>query len=543
MFRTPQSLHRHVLLPLIAMVMLCIAYAAPANSATITHQDAIDQYYLAKEGKPLWVKSRRLNKAGKALLGVLEQSWMNGLNPERYHVGEIKDTLRYISRNSDEITEVELMLTDAYIQYARDISGMRVNPYEIGLNPKHWKQSMTVEEILLYLDGHKGDIAQFLLMLEPQTNTYQRLKTELTTLIEEEKQETEVYDGIHFAKLAIPGRGYNDIPKLRARLGSVEVEEQDYYTYDPDLVSAVKVFQEENGLKPDGLIGTRTLQALNQTKRDKINQIIVNMERLRWVTDEKPERFIVVNIPSATLWAIEEGQVAFEMPVVIGRKKRQTLSFVTTIHGVRFNPTWTVPKTIKKEDIVPQLIENPAYLADKGMELYDGYGKDSPTLDPVVIDWATITEDELETLRMVQIPGAHNPLGRIRILMPNTHNIYLHDTNDKSLFWRADRAKSSGCVRLRDPEKVAEFVMKAKHTWKPDSLKKVLDKPKTSDIYTSERMPVYLLYYTTWIGDKGQVVYGYDVYDKDKKLLQLIEKLDGIPFIHDNNSKVVQVVD
>ncbi len=267
------------------------------------------------------------------------------------------------------------------------------------------------------------------------------------------------------------------------------------------------------------------------------------MERLRWVADEKPNRFIVVNIPSATLWAIEEGQVAFEMPVVIGRKKRETLSFVTTIHGVRFNPTWTVPPTIKKEDIVPQLIENPGYLADKGMELYDGYGKDAPTLDPSVVDWANITESEMKGLRMVQIPGAHNPLGRIRVLMPNSHNIYLHDTNDKSLFWRADRAKSSGCVRLKDPEKVAEFVMKAKNSWNEKSLKKMLDKPKTSDIYTSERMPVYLLYYTTWIGDKGQIVYGYDVYDKDRELLQLIEKLDGIPFIRDNNSKVVQIVD
>ncbi len=540
MFRSMQRIYTQMLLSSMCMVILCIM---PAHSASIIHQDAIDQYYLAKEGKPLWVKSRRLNKTGKALLGVLEQSWMNGLNPDRYHVNEIKETLRYIGRNSDEISEVELMLTDAYILYARDISGMRVNAYDVGLTPKHWKQSITVEDALLYLDGHKGDIAQFLLMMEPQANTYQRLKNELTDLIEEAQDTPVAYDHIHFAKLAVPGRGYNDIPKLRTRLGITDVEEENYYTYDPELVHAVKVFQEENGLKPDGLIGTRTLLALNQTRRDKINKLIVNMERLRWVADEKPNRFIVVNIPSATLWAIEEGQVAFEMPVVIGRKKRETLSFVTTIHGVRFNPTWTVPPTIKKEDIVPQLIENPGYLADKGMELYDGYGKDAPTLDPSVVDWANITESEMKGLRMVQIPGAHNPLGRIRVLMPNSHNIYLHDTNDKSLFWRADRAKSSGCVRLKDPEKVAEFVMKAKNSWNEKSLKKMLDKPKTSDIYTSERMPVYLLYYTTWIGDKGQIVYGYDVYDKDRELLQLIEKLDGIPFIRDNNSKVVQIVD
>lgn len=518
-----------------------------ANAATLQNQKAIDTFYLNRGGDPLWFNSARLNRAGKDVLDVLENSWMNGLNPKQYHAQQIRELFGFGRRLDEEETLLaEILLTDGYIHYLRDVSGMRIDARDMGLNSKHWRQQMSAEEALSYLSVNvstRHDMKAFMLLQEPQSATYQMLKATLVELVENRANDPDAYKvtRLSFDALVRPGRGYNDIPKLRLRLGVDDVAAE-RYIYDPELVNAVMQFQASEGLKVDGLIGSQTLYVLNQTSQDKIRQIIANMERLRWVSDEKPSRFIVVNIPSATLWAVDDGAVRFEMPVVVGRKKRQTNSFVTEIHGVRFNPTWTVPPTIKEEDILPELIKDPTYLADKGMELYDGYGKDAPTIDPSVIDWDSVTEDELKTLRMVQIPGEHNPLGYIRILMPNEHNIYLHDTNHRELFALTNRAKSSGCIRLQAPEKVAAFVLESRKGWTADKMRQILDKKKLRDIYTSERMAVYILYYTVWLGNERQIVYGTDLYDRDKKLLQLLEKLDGLPVLGEYDNNVVNIV-
>ncbi len=533
----------------ITLILAIFIFASfDAQARILQNQTAIDAFYLTRDGDPIWIDRNKINDEGEALYGVLKQSWQNGLNPSRYNIAEIHELLsegRLSTRlGEEEAIQLELFLTDGYIRYVRDLSGMRINAYDMGLDPKHWRQQVSAQDALALLPANHKNIEAFLNFQEPQTATYQALKSELTRLIQTMVNgDVEPPAPITFSGLLRPGRGHENVPLLRARLNAPEVEEPDYFTYDPTLVEAVKLFQEAKGLKPDGIIGKQTLHVLNQSDYDKIKQLTVNMERLRWVADEKPNRFVVVNIPSATLWAVENGEVKIEMPVIVGRKKRQTLSFVTEIHGVRFNPTWTVPPTIKEEDIVPQLIENPGYLADKGMELYEGYDRDAPTLDPATVDWASMTDNDLHGFRMVQVAGAHNPLGRIRVLMPNRHNIYLHDTNNKSLFYRTNRAKSSGCIRMKDPEAIAEFALQNRKGWSHAKMKSVLAKSKTSDIYTPERIPVYLLYYTTWLGDEGQVVYGTDIYDHDKTLLQLIERLDAFPILDNSNINIAQISD
>ena len=528
--------------PFFIILFIAILLPFSVSATSLEHQTVIDRFYLEREGKSLWIKGRKLNRYGKELRNVLEESWINGLDPRRYHVeqmNKIFETHEARGRiDKDYLIQLELLLTDGYIRYIQDLSGMRIHARDMGLNPKHWRQRISAQEALSFLPENKKKIKKFLSSREPQGKTYKRLKEELKTLVKKQNSSKEQPKRLIFKTAARPGRGYNDIPKLRARLKSKPVPQESHYTYDPDLVQAVMQFQKQNGLKPDGIIGKKTLHILNQGTKDKIKQIVLNMERLRWVADEKPERFIVVNIPSAMLWGIDQGKVAFEMPVIVGRKKRPTESFITNIHGVRFNPTWTVPSTIKKEDILPQLQEDPLYFSDKGIELYDGYGKDAPTLDPVAIDWGNMTEEELKELRMVQISGGHNPLGRIRILMPNAHNIYLHDTNNKALFARANRAKSSGCVRMSNPEKVALFALKNRKGWDKNRMHNTLETGEMHDVYISERIPVYLLYYTAWLGDKDKIIYGSDIYGHDRVLAHLLEKLDGFQIVRNNGADV-----
>ncbi len=523
--------------------MVCFSSAASAKP--LQNQGAIDAFYLEREGKPVWLDDTRIGKRGKRLLDILKKSWQNGLNPNSYNVAGIEsilDQAGWRGRLDDVLAlQLELLLTDSYVEYARDLSGMRIRARDLELNHRHWRKRMSAETALSLLTDGVRSTERFLRLLEPQTATYKRLKQELVALVEQDERLDP--EPLRFKGLLRPGRGDSNVPKLRERFGLHGVAEEMRYTYDPILVDAVKAFQADKGLKPDGVIGKQTLHILNQGRTDKIRQLIANMERLRWVPDEKPDRFIIVNIPAARLWAVENGKVQFEMPVVVGRKKRPTLSFITQIHGVRFNPTWTIPPTILEEDLLPKLQEDPQYLTNKGIELYDGYEKDSPTLDPTVVDWASVTEEEWSQFKMVQVPGSHNPLGRVRVLMPNSHNIYLHDTYDRSLFHRSDRARSSGCVRMQDPERVAMFALEKRKNWSEKRMKDVLKTGKLKDIYTSERMPVYLMYYTVWIGDNNQIVYGQDIYGDNKKLLYLLEKLDGFAILSDPKTVLVHNVD
>jgi murein L,D-transpeptidase YcbB/YkuD len=255
---------------------------------------------------------------------------------------------------------------------------------------------------------------------------------------------------------------------------------------------------------------------MNKTPQEKFYQIIANLERLRWLEDNKPGKYVLVNIPSSTLWAVENEQVVHEMPVVVGRKDRPTLSFITEITGVRFNPTWTVPPTIKRKDYLPMLRENPMSLAEKGIDLrYEGQ-----SIDPNSVNWVNFPEDELPNLQMVQGPGDTNPLGHIRILMPNQYNIYLHDTTTPEYFQASERMFSSGCVRVKEPASLATFILKENQNWSDTFIEDKLATGKTADIATSRKIPVYLLYLTTWLNDDGSLSYGPDIYEWDKLILE-----------------------
>ena len=513
------------------------------DKAEISHANEIDEYYLKRDGEPYWLDEMALNERGQALLDRLKVSWQHGFNPKQYHLSPINEILSHKEFGEeigiDRAVDLEVFLMDAYLRYVRDMSGMRVSAYakELELDPKDWLQPISAQEALSYLPHQMEDMAVFLDARAPRGYTYNKLKEALIALY---RAPDEVQKPLTINGLLKPGEMHMLVPELRVRFN---IPESRVYIYDTALEKAVRKFQRENGLEADGIIGKKTIEALNQTKKNKIKQIIANMERLRWVSEEKPQRFIMVNIPSATLWALDGGQVRFEMPVVIGMEERPTPTFVSRIHGVRFNPTWTIPKTVKEKDIWPKLKENPNYISDKGIELYDGYSKDAMTLDPAVIEWKEITPQQLHALRMVQIPGKHNPLGRYRILMPNKYDVYLHDTNNKSGFSQYERMQSSGCVRVHDPRKVASFILESKSSWDEKKADELLADAMQHDVYTQENMPVYMLYYTMWPGGEGGIIRGVDVYGRDKKLIQILEKLDAFPELVNNNTIMTSHVD
>jgi murein L,D-transpeptidase YcbB/YkuD len=308
-----------------------------------------------------------------------------------------------------------------------------------------------------------------------------------------------------------PGDTSPRIPAIRARMGLPG----DSRVYDETLARRVMAFQETRGVAPDAVIGGETVKLMNATRQDRINQILANLERLRWIDQDKPSRYILVNIPSATLWAVEEGDTILQMPVVVGKVKRPTIAFRTDVTGVRFNPNWTVPPTIKNEDFLPALQEDPLYLSKRGIEITTGFGRESQTIDPTTVDWADMTTEDLKGLNMIQSPGTTNPLGRVRVIMPNGYNIYLHDTNAPEYLQRSNRTLSSGCIRVAEPVKLADFILKDKAGWDQTRTDKVLESARMTEVMTDVKLPVYILYQTVWQDERGGIIFGPDVYGED----------------------------
>ena len=492
---------------------------------------ALSEFYAQRNYQPYWVGQYRPKSSARELVRLLEKSWQHGLNPYSYHLEELH--LLQDQNDQEHLADMDVLLTDALVRLGQDLSGIRVDPRFMRSHPRYWRAPYTADHLLGMLDQERN-VGRLVESLEPKGQTYRRLQKEFMRLLEQEPEAYEAVLPIRLSGLLRPNQRDKRVPDLRVRLGVDGPQTEDEFLYDDKLAAAVIRFQRQNGLKDDGIVGKQTLVILNQSREQKILQIVANLERLRWVEEEKPEKFVVVNIPSAMLWAVDDGKVEFEMPVIVGRKKRATNIFRTEITGVRFNPDWTVPPTIKKDDILPKLREDPEYLNHKGMQLISGRGKEAMTLDPLAFDWENITQEELKELRMVQIPGSHNPLGRIRVLMPNGYNIYLHDTNERHYFERANRAASSGCIRMKDPERMANFIMKEKNGWDEYSANTLIQTGKMRDVFIQETIPVYLLYYTVWLNDSGEVVYGNDLYEFDAHLIKMLRDIDGFFIPVDN---------
>ena len=468
----------------------------------------------------------------------MEASWTHGLNPLQYHVPEMRALLEQGDKES--LYALELLVSDAVVRYVRDLSAMRVDKSMVSSTIRRKQTQPITEDLLSYL-ADSSSPERALTGFEPKGNLYSLLQAELVELVESEAEPYEPLLPIRLSGVLRPGDSHNAVGKIRERLQIAVPQGGGKNYYDDGLVQAVMEFQLKNGLADDGVIGPRTMDVLNITRQQKIERVIANLERLRWVAREKPERYILVNIPSATLWAIEDGRAVLDMPVILGRQKRQTEIFITEIEGIRFNPNWTIPPTIKKEDFLPNLVEDPYYATNRGIEFVHGYGANAQTIDPGTIDWATIGWDEFKQIRMVQNPGRSNPLGQMRVLMPNSYNIYLHDTNKREYFQKDDRFISSGCIRVSKPMQLAHFIMEGKPDWSDGKLQTILDSQRLTEVSVAQKLPVFILYQTVWLGDDRKIVYGADVYGKDRQLINHMKSKDlfYIPKFHQQKDEIV----
>jgi murein L,D-transpeptidase YcbB/YkuD len=263
------------------------------------------------------------------------------------------------------------------------------------------------------------------------------------------------------------------------------------------LAMGIRNFQGRHGLKEDGTISQTLIKEMNVPAEARLQQILMNMGRMRWLPPQPTGNLILVNIPEFMLHAYEGAKKAFDMVVVVGKEGHNTTTFTGDLNQVVFSPYWNVPESIVEKEILPAMARNASYLENQNMEIVSQNGS-------------------LPTIR--QKPGQNNALGKVKFLFPNSFDIYFHDTPSKSLFERSMRAFSHGCIRLAEPEKMANYLLRNQPEWTPKRISEAMNKGEEEIVKLKDAVPVVITYYTAWVDDRGRLNFRDDIYGHDKKL-------------------------
>jgi len=304
-----------------------------------------------------------------------------------------------------------------------------------------------------------------------------------------------------FQKIAKKGTASPQIALIKHRLqltGDMPAGDTSL-VFNDSLELGVKAFQQRHGYTPTGVITTDLIKDMNVPALQRLQQILINMDRMRWMPSQPSGNLIQVNIPEFVLHVTEGKNKVFDMNVVVGKEGHNTVIFTGDLNQVVFSPYWNVPQSIVEKEILPSMASNPNYLAENNME-------------------QTGTEDGFPVIR--QLPGPDNSLGKVKFLFPNSFNIYFHDTNAKGLFEKDKRAYSHGCIRLADPEKMARYLLRNDASWTPEKIEEAMNSGEEKTVRLKDPVPVFISYYTAWVDESGRLNFRDDIYNHDKDLRQ-----------------------
>jgi len=328
------------------------------------------------------------------------------------------------------------------------------------------------------------------------------------------------------------------------------VENNCYETFDDKVKDAVISFQNNHGLTADGIVGPTTRKYLNISIESKIVKMRLNLERMRWLPRSLGEKFLLVNIPDFKLKMYEKDEVKLAMKVVVGTRKNPTPIFSNKMSFVVLNPYWRIPPRIVKREIIPKLIKNPSYLNGKGINLYENWDHNSTQFDLNSIDWSlydenrvattslttsiidgeevqieeTVEPEKGPTMRFIQMPSNKNPLGRMKFMFPNKYAVYLHDTPAKRYFNYTKRALSHGCIRLEEPKELLKVIASEDENLDYNKASNILEDIEKKHIGLKQKIPVHMVYLTSWVDENNNVQFRDDVYRYDRMQKKLLYK-------------------
>jgi murein L,D-transpeptidase YcbB/YkuD len=480
------------------------------------------EFYERRGFAPAWESTDKV----RDLISVIKTTASDGLDPDDYHLAIIEDVYRQLEGGRQlapkEQTAIDIALTDSLIRLGYHQRFGKVNPYDLdpmwnftrelgGRDPARTVQNaIEAESLPDYLAG-----------VFPRVQLYRQLQSYLA------QYRSIVASGgwpsIPEGPTLKPGNADGRLSTLARRLAisgdlSAEAAVMVFDNYSGALESAVRNFQGRHGLDADGVVGPATLRALNVPAEDRVDQIRLNLERARWVLDGLEDDFVIVNIAGFRAYLYRDRKPVWSTRVVVGKTYHKTPVFRSEMKYIVFNPTWTVPYSIATKEMLPKIQRDPAYLSSRNFDVMDGDGN---VIDPASVDWSQVTRRNFR-YTFIQRPGTSNALGEIKFIFPNQYSVYLHDTPSKSLFARAERTFSHGCIRVDRPFNFAEVLLRP-DGWNQQSIQAERATRKTRSVFLSKPLPVLLLYWTAAVGEDGQVYFFDDVYERDQRILSALD--------------------
>ena len=489
------------------------------------------QFYAHRNFDPIWSAEGRLTELAYEFRFELRQSLYDGLQPATYHLALIDSYVATVEKReaakeglvSKELAELELLMTDAFFALAEDLDLGIVNPERLAAKWSIPRKRKALEYDSLLTQAYRtAELRSQLALLYPKTPSYSKGKLLLRQLEERAKGKEINWKPIKTDRVLRPGESNAFLLQVRERLafwGYLEaLGRTDAKIYDSLLVREVLAFQEEKGIKADGILGYATLQALNESPAQLMDKIKVNLERMRWI----PEHFfkgeaILVNVPSFELVYHKGSDTLFTTKVIVGTLKHQTPVFTAPLSYLVFSPYWNIPPSIAKNETLPAIRKNANYLQRNNMEVVNTAGQPLPLSQ---VNWNAKPFPYL----IRQKPGESNALGQVKFMFPNPNNVYLHDTPAKQLFDQDLRAFSHGCIRMAQPRDFAELLLKNSEGWTSEKVGLAMGQDKEKIVNLPYKIPVGIVYFTFWTEADGKPRFFVDIYKRDAEVLELLRR-------------------
>ena len=469
------------------------------------------EIYNAMEYQPLWVDDSGLTSRAEDAIAVIANAGSQGLSAKRYGIEAIQTLTHSVSLRGEPDTRtlaaIDLLISHAILNYMEDTRDGALSPQRKERITMNRKTADSVK--LLTIAATSSNLKELMKTQEPENAEYKALRATLDAY--RAIAENGGWESWKNGKAIRPNETDSRIPNLRRILtvmGDYSGSESDSTKYDAALQAAIKQFQKRHGLNPEGVIGTTTQKFLAVPVEARIRQIIVNLERMRWMPSDLGAKHVLVNVPGYTLYGFDNGKQTLTMRVIVGKPQTSTPIFSNVITNVVFNPSWSAPQSIVRSELLPKLRKNPGYFVNAGFTVYhNGSPVDPHSVDP----------DSGGSFAFRQKPSTRNALGKIKFNLPDNDSIYMHSTAKPELFSTEMRALSHGCIRLEDPKAMAQYILGTEEGWDAEKIDRTYDSsaPRTADV---SDVPVHLVYWTAWT-DAGGITHFYDdVYGKDDKV-------------------------